>query len=86
MNLDKKWMQIIDRTNPLYEKGVLDFIEFAFNGFEEGKLLCCTSRKCSNILFRSQKTIYEHLIIIGITKDCYMGSSWRSSKIISWRW
>jgi len=39
MELDKKWMQIIDRTDPLYEKGVFDFIEFAFNGFEEGKLL-----------------------------------------------
>jgi len=31
-------MQIIDTTDPLYEKGVLNFIEFAFNGFEEGIL------------------------------------------------
>jgi len=69
MELDKKWMQIIDRTDPLDEKGVIDFIEFAFNGFEEGKLLHCPNMKYSNILFRSKKIIYEHLIIIGIKKD-----------------
>ena len=53
MELDKKCFQIINMTDPLYEKGVIDFIEFAFNGFEEGKLFRCMCRKCNNILFRS---------------------------------
>jgi len=48
-------MQIIDRIDSLHEKGVLDFIEFAFNGFEEGKLLRYPCRRCSNILFQSKK-------------------------------
>ena len=35
MELNKSWMQITDRTKPLYEKGVLDFIEFAFTDLRE---------------------------------------------------
>jgi len=62
-------MKIIDRTEPLYEKGVLDFIEFAFNGFGEEKLLRCPCKKCYNIIFQSKRIIYEHLIIIGIRRD-----------------
>jgi len=39
MGLDKSWMQIIDITKPLYKKGVIDFIEFAFTDLEAGKLI-----------------------------------------------
>jgi len=52
MGLDKSWMQIIDRTQPLYEKGVIDFIEFAFTDLEEGKLIRCPCKKCNNNLFQ----------------------------------
>jgi len=39
MGLDKSWMKIIDRTQLVYEKGVIDFIEVAFIDLEEGKLI-----------------------------------------------
>jgi len=39
MRLDKSWMQTIDRTQPLYEKGIIDVIEFAFTDLEKGKLV-----------------------------------------------
>ena len=39
MRLDKSWMKIIDRTQLVYEKGVIDFIEVAFIDLEEGKLI-----------------------------------------------
>jgi len=69
MGLDKSWMQIIDRTQLLYEKGVLDFIEFAFTDLEEGKLQRCPCKKGHNNLFQSKRIIYEHLIINGIRRD-----------------
>ncbi|XP_061358749.1 uncharacterized protein LOC133302942 [Gastrolobium bilobum] len=69
MGLDKSWIQIIDRTQPSYEQGVLEFLEFAFNGFDEGELLRCPCKKCNNNLYRSRKVIYEHLIMFGIKKD-----------------
>ena len=62
-------MQITDRTKPLYEKGVLEFIEFAFTDIGEGELICCPCKKCNNNLFRSKRIIYEHLITIGIRRD-----------------
>jgi len=51
MRLDKSWMKIIDRTQPLYEKGVIDFIEFAFTNLGEGKLIRCPCKKYNNNLF-----------------------------------
>jgi len=39
MGLDKSWMQTTDKTQPSYEKRVIDFIEFAFTDLEEGKLI-----------------------------------------------
>ena len=69
MGLDKSWMQIIDSTQPLYEKGVIDFIEFAFADLEEGKLIRCSCKKCNNNLFQYKRIIYEHLITIGIKRD-----------------
>jgi len=36
MELNKSWMQIIDRTEPLYEKGVLNLVEFTFTDLGEG--------------------------------------------------
>ena len=69
MELNKSWMQITDRTKPLYEKGVLDFIEFAFTDLGEGELIRCPCKKCNNNLFWSKRVIYEHLITIGIRRD-----------------
>jgi len=69
MVLDKSWMQIIDITQHLYEKEVIDFIEFSFIDLEEGKLIGCPCKKCNNNLFQKSKIIiYEHLITIGIKR------------------
>ena len=69
MELNKSWMQITDRTTPLYDKGVQEFLDFAFNSFEKGKLLRCPCRKCRNDLFCGRKVMYEHLIINWIKRD-----------------
>ena len=69
MELNKSWMQITDRMTPLYDKGVQEFIDFAFNSFEKGKLLRCPCRKCRNDLCCGRKVIYKHLIINGIKRD-----------------
>jgi len=69
MGLDKSWMQITDRTQPSYEKGVIDFIEFAFTNLKEGKLIRCPCKKCNNNIFQSKRIIYEHLITIRIKRD-----------------
>jgi len=38
-------MQIIDCTQSLYDKRVIDFIKVAFNDLEEGKLIWCPYKK-----------------------------------------
>ncbi|KAG4980370.1 hypothetical protein JHK82_033609 [Glycine max] len=64
MELNKSWRQITtDRTTSLYDKGVQEFLDFAFNNFKKGKLLRCPCRKYRNDLFCDRKVMYEHLII-----------------------
>ena len=66
---DKSWMDISDRRLPQYEKGVNEFLEFAFEKIDEGRAVRCPCKKCNNNLFRTRESIYEHLIIHGINKD-----------------
>nr|GMC71514.1 hypothetical protein COLO4_24428 [Ipomoea batatas] len=37
MAINKTWMEISDRSLPQYEKGVKDFLEFAFRNLDKGK-------------------------------------------------
>ncbi|GMI93982.1 hypothetical protein HRI_003067500 [Hibiscus trionum] len=69
MAIDKIWMEIIDRRLPLYEKGVNEFLEFAFSQIDEGRKGHCPCKKCNNNLFRTRESIYEHLIVHGINKE-----------------
>jgi len=54
MGLDKSWMQIIDRTQLLHEKEVIDFIEVVVTDLEEGNVLA----KNATIIFFHLKESY----------------------------
>uniref|UniRef100_J3MEH0 Transposase-associated domain-containing protein n=1 Tax=Oryza brachyantha TaxID=4533 RepID=J3MEH0_ORYBR len=67
--MDNSWMEISNRTLPEYEKGVEQFIQFAFKDNSADKFLRCPCRKCKNNHFFAQNTIKEHLFINGVQKD-----------------
>ncbi|XP_039140530.1 uncharacterized protein LOC120277753 [Dioscorea cayenensis subsp. rotundata] len=69
MVIDKAWMEISDRTLPQYEKGVNEFLDFAFKQLDEGRAARCPCKKCNNNLFRTRQSIYEHLMLNGISKN-----------------
>jgi len=56
MDLDQSWMKIIT-TNPLYERGFNEFLDFSFSGCKAGRMLHCPCKKCKNDLLWSRNTI-----------------------------
>ena len=41
MVIEKSWMDIIDRTQPHYEKGVNEFLDFVFGQGDECNIARC---------------------------------------------
>lgn len=60
-------MEISNRSLPEYEKGVIDFLKFAFTENAE-KECCCPCRKSKKTTYFWME-IFEHLMVNGIERD-----------------
>ena len=67
MSIDKSWMQksIISSE---YDKGVLEFLDFAFNNALGKEMLPCSCIHCNNCLMQNQGVMYDHLLDNGIAR------------------
>lgn len=71
--VDKSWMNVTDRLDPRYEKGVEELLDFAFHedrrSFrhgDNGQLIQCPCKKCCNGLKFTRYEVKTHLICDGI--------------------
>ncbi|XP_029128474.1 uncharacterized protein LOC114916287 [Cajanus cajan] len=66
--MDKSWISDQSQVNEKYIRGVLNFLDFAFEkSSKDGKILCpCT--KCVNRDWRSRMDVYEHIVNRGFLK------------------
>ena len=56
--MDKSWMNIYDRINdPIYEDGVIEFIDFAYGDIDESSAIPCPV-KAITIFVTKIKTLY----------------------------
>ncbi|MQM17670.1 hypothetical protein Taro_050646, partial [Colocasia esculenta] len=67
--VDKSWMNVTDRLDPMYEKGVEELLDFAFHedrrSFRHGdnrQLIQCPCKKCCNGLKFTRYEVKTHLI------------------------
>ena len=70
--LDKSWIQLRDRLDPRYEKGVDEFLDFAFDeqrqSFRHGQnyeFIQCPCRNCVNGVKLSRMDVEIHLKVDG---------------------
>ncbi|XP_044499442.1 uncharacterized protein LOC123220908 [Mangifera indica] len=63
---DKSWMNL-PRYSDKYMNGVNDFLDKAFSLAAHGNVILCPCKKCHLRYWYCRNTVYEHLIIDGIT-------------------
>lgn len=66
--LDKSWMDIGNRLDPNYIRGVETFLDFAFQHTKSGNLIYCPCRKCFNGRLKTRDEVREDLIVSGILR------------------
>ncbi|XP_050229228.1 uncharacterized protein LOC126678370 [Mercurialis annua] len=65
---EKCWMEIDNRTDPIYIRGVDDFLSYAFNHASNEKVIRCPCIKCRNVNYREKYEVRYHLLKYGIVK------------------
>ncbi|CAK8535231.1 unnamed protein product [Lathyrus sativus] len=59
--MDRSWMKV-DRLGPVYENGVLEFLEYADKHFSDNNgIFYCPCVVCTNIKNGTKKEIFHHL-------------------------
>ncbi|XP_060213667.1 uncharacterized protein LOC132640887 isoform X2 [Lycium barbarum] len=83
--MDKSWLNISHRNNPLYENGAKEFLHFASLDRPDSSEILCPCRKCRNMIFVPTDLIVEHIVVDGFltsyTTWIYHGE--RSSSSVS---
>jgi hypothetical protein len=69
MALDKRWMEIKDKSHPEYKKGVDTFLKFAFGASGVGDRIRCPCNKCRNVTFKRRGEVKADLVKNGIYKN-----------------
>ncbi|KAF7123242.1 hypothetical protein RHSIM_Rhsim12G0007200 [Rhododendron simsii] len=67
--MDKSWMQLTNTTDPEYQKGVQEFLQFAFDRSRPVIKIRCPCMKCYNCYFRTREEAEDHLLKHGIVKS-----------------
>lgn len=67
--MDKSWMKVKNRLDPAYEKGVKEFLDFAFTHKEPHSKFPCPCIKCNNYYDQTREVVEDHLFIRGIVKS-----------------
>ncbi|KAK8949152.1 hypothetical protein KSP39_PZI006218 [Platanthera zijinensis] len=73
--MDKSWMDLSDRRQPVYINGVNSFLDFAFAHSARGNSIRCPCYKCGNNNFHTREIVFVHLILNGIIKTYRWWSS-----------
>ncbi|KAK6793898.1 hypothetical protein RDI58_007351 [Solanum bulbocastanum] len=85
--MDKSWINILNRLNPLYENGAKEFLHFASLDRPDPSTILCPCRKCRNMKFVRKDLIVEHIVVDGFlnsyTSWIYRGEELFSSKLVN---
>ncbi|KAK3015473.1 hypothetical protein RJ639_005778 [Escallonia herrerae] len=65
VNMDKSWINIRNRLDPLYEKGADDFVNFASEDRPNATEILCPCTKCHNMRFVKKVDVAEHIMVDG---------------------
>ena len=68
MSIDKSWMQK-SRISSEHDKGVLEFLDFAFKNALGKEMLPCPCIRCNNCLMQNRGIMYDHLLDNGIARN-----------------
>lgn len=60
--MDKRWLEIMNRANPMYIEGIDKFLEWACSQPGVGKLIRCPCRRCRNTKFKLKNQVREDLL------------------------
>jgi len=60
--MDKSWIQIKNRADPTYIRGIDSFIDWAFNQQGVNTVIRCPCRGCMNTEFKLRIEVREHLL------------------------
>ncbi|KAM3344328.1 hypothetical protein P3S68_026420 [Capsicum galapagoense] len=63
--MDKRWINLLNRFDPLYENGAKEFLHFASLDRPNASSILCPCRKCSNMKFIKKDLIVEHIVVDG---------------------
>ncbi|KAL3820297.1 hypothetical protein ACJIZ3_006202 [Penstemon smallii] len=66
--MDKSWISLDDRTRPEYEKGVQEFLEFAYSSIEPHEKIRCPCVRCNNVYFHNRDHVEADLFEHGFIK------------------
>ncbi|KAH0775373.1 hypothetical protein KY290_012510 [Solanum tuberosum] len=85
--MDKSWINILNRLDPLYENGAKEFLHFASLDRPDASAILCPCRKCRNMKFVQKDLIVEHIVVDGFltsyTSWIYHGEELFSSKLVN---
>lgn len=85
--MDKSWINILNRLDPLYENGAKEFLHFASLDRPDASAILCPCRKCRNMKFVRKDLIVEHIVVDGFltsyTSWIYHGEELFSSKLVN---
>ncbi|XP_049406168.1 uncharacterized protein LOC125869771 [Solanum stenotomum] len=85
--MDKSWINILNRLDPLYENGAKEFFHFASLDRPDASAILCPCRKCRNMKFVQKDLIVEHIVVDGFltsyTSWIYHGEELFSSKLVN---
>ncbi|CAI9115135.1 OLC1v1015972C1 [Oldenlandia corymbosa var. corymbosa] len=65
-SMDKSWIQIHNRTDKRYGKGVTEFLEFAYKNLDESDEIPCPRKICNNYFDGTREEVEKHLYVNGI--------------------
>ncbi|KAK3008845.1 hypothetical protein RJ639_013700 [Escallonia herrerae] len=65
VSMDKSWINIRNRLDPLYEKGADDFVKFASKDRPNATEILCPCTKCRNMRFVKKVDVAEHIVVDG---------------------
>ena len=63
--MDKSWINIRNRCDPLYKKGAEAFVKFASDNRPGAATILCPCKKCRNMLFVKKDDVVDHIIVHG---------------------
>ncbi|KAK3009659.1 hypothetical protein RJ639_014745 [Escallonia herrerae] len=63
--MDKSWINIRNRLDPLYEKDADDFVEFASKDRPNATEILCPCTKCRNMKLVKKVDVAEHIVVDG---------------------